>query len=128
MGLGVVSDHVASANDLADDFRVLPLPGVAIAKALARHEEERLDAEVVEHVQELRRRPAGRPVVEREENSATPRSAANRQTARKARAGHIQVGPHDAKHLGSWFGMDRLDDTRWVCDAGPPARSPPTGL
>ena len=85
VSLGVITDRVTPANDVADDGRVLALPRVAVAEALAGDEEDRLDAELVQHVEEPGRRAAGRAIIEGEEDHPPLGAAGDGETARESR-------------------------------------------
>ena len=110
----MIADQVTPTHDLTDDFRMLPFPRIAVAEALALHEEDRLDAEVVEHVQETRRVPARRTVIECEENRAVLAAATNREATREPQACNVLVGDrHHLGHFRPWLGVHRLDDGGW---------------
>lgn len=87
----MVADRMTPADDVADDPRMSPLPGIAVAKALARDKENRLDAELVQDIQEAGCRALRGTVIEREEEHASLAPSGEGQTAWKSRAGGVRV-------------------------------------
>jgi hypothetical protein len=115
----MVAHHVPAADDVANDLSVLSLPRIAIAEALTRQEEQGLDAELIEHVQQMRGRTLRGTIIECEQDHPPAGAALDRQSAREASAGHIGLSDHRhlLEKLWTGLGMNRLvDDVSYRSD------------